>query len=213
MENKKTHKTGKFGRTYAAFSRAELQSTLRYWLKKSPNNLPPELVEVVKARYPGWTPAWGHYFTDHSDPKNANRHGPKSRTPDVPAAPTSSNLLSVTMKSRRSSKTGIKKNTIMINNQPVLKKHTGTQLQTFLNGQYLGIYGIPDGQTAPSWVVYDTDLRQRPTEAATDHSVKIVQVYSSPRMARLVLNNRINIILERDRTKEAIFVIQAQKRK
>lgn len=57
---------------------------------------------------------------------------------------------------------GKKGNDIFVNGACVLRNHNGTRLQTFLNGEYLGVYGTPTDRSnlprVPQWQIYNTNM-------------------------------------------------------
>ena len=193
---------------YKVLDQASLHSTLRYYYKKNPYKIPAALIDAVQERYPDWTLEWGPYFTAPGTRRRKNNicipHIDNVENRAVP------NRMTVNIISKKSATSDTVYNTITVNGVAIVKKHSQTQVQTLLGGQYLGIYGVPAKQSAPSWLVFDTKLSQRPSEAASNPDIIVKQVYDSPRLTRLVLNNRINVMLEYDRTKDAVFIIGKQ---
>lgn len=199
--------SSKSKQNYSDFDTANLQATLRYYYKKNPYNIPADLIKAIRERYPDWTVEWGHYFTAPGTRKHkGTAYVPQVTNPEIDiVAPT----MHVTIIQKKSA-SGKMYNTITVNGIPLIKKHSQTRLKALLGGQYLGIYGVPAGQSEPTWLVFDTKLHQRPTEAVNDPQIKVQQIYDSPRLTRLVLNNRINVMLEYNKKKNTKFLIDPQ---
>ncbi len=122
-----------------------------------------------------------------------------SVTPQV-AAP--SELL-VTTKRLRISQDGVH-NDVFVNGKCILHNHIDTQVQVFLNGTVLGIYGrttdIPNYPDNPSWQVYDTNMKRRTFSQVHQYTRKSVYIKSiapiGDTQIALDVSNKMRVILD-----------------
>lgn len=136
-------------------------------------------------------------------------------TPQV-AAP--SELL-VTTKRLRISQDGVH-NDVFVNGKCILHNHIDTNIQVFLNGTVLGIYGrttdIPNYPDNPSWQVYDTNMKRRAFSQVHPYTRKSVYIKSiapiGDNQIALEVSNKMRVILD-TRPVTQIFKIVSQDQK
>ena len=113
-------------------------------------------------------------------------------------------------------------NDVFINGRKILKNHINTEVQLFCEDTILGIHGIISGNKyypeAPIWLIYDTNIQQRPPEQKniiTKHNILVKKIYNYPEEIRLELDNRAIVILKNEKMKKIAelrrFVLDKQK--
>ncbi len=109
---------------------------------------------------------------------------------------------------------------VFVNGMCILRNHIGTQVQTFLNGTVLGVYGsvtdIPNFPTNPSWQVYDTNLKRRSFAQVHPYTKKSVFIQNIGKIGdtkiTLTVSNKMCVILDQ-RPTQRIFKISSEKTK
>lgn len=145
----------------------------------------------------------------------------KSATPEVVSAttPAAPSELLVTTKRLRISQDGVH-NDVFVNGKCILHNHIDTQVQVFLNGTVLGIYGrttdIPNYPDNPSWQVYDTNMKRRTFSQVHPYTRKSVYIKSiapiGDTQIALDVSNKMRVILDA-RPVTQIFKIVSQDQK
>ena len=113
-------------------------------------------------------------------------------------------------------------NDVFINGRKILKNHINTEVQLFCEDTILGIHGIISGNKyypeSPIWLIYDTNIQQRPPEQKniiTKHNILVKKIYNYPEEIRLELDNRAIVILGNEKMKKIAelrrFVLDKQK--
>ena len=113
-------------------------------------------------------------------------------------------------------------NDVFVNGRKLLKNHINTEVQLFCEDTILGIHGIISGNKyypeAPIWLIYDTNIQQRPPEQKniiTKYNILVKKVYNYPKEIRLELDNRAIVILKNEKMKKIAelrrFVLDKQK--
>ena len=113
-------------------------------------------------------------------------------------------------------------NDVFINGRKILKNHINTEVQIFCEDTILGIHGIISGNKyypeSPIWLIYDTNIQQRPPEQKniiTKHNILVKKIYNYPEEIRLELDNRAIVILKNEKMKKIAelrrFVLDKQK--
>ncbi len=113
-------------------------------------------------------------------------------------------------------------NDVFINGRKILKNHINTEVQLFCEDTILGIHGIISGNKyypeSPIWLIYDTNIQQRPPEQKniiTKHNILVKKIYNYPEEIRLELDNRAIVILKNEKMKKIAelrrFVLDKQK--
>ena len=96
---------------------------------------------------------------------------------------------------------GINYNNVTINGKTILTGHLDTQLQSFMDGKYLGVYGIwtgdPQWSQTHQWILYDTELNACPAMCARyDGDGKrtyITSIFERPHSLAVTTNSRCTI--------------------
>ena len=113
-------------------------------------------------------------------------------------------------------------NDVFVNGRKILKNHINTEVQLFCEDTILGIHGIISGNKyypeSPIWLIYDTNIQQRPPEQKniiTKHNILVKKIYNYPEEIRLELDNRAIVILKNEKMKKIAelrrFVLDKQK--
>ncbi|MDE5615883.1 MAG: hypothetical protein K2I81_03570 [Alphaproteobacteria bacterium] len=143
----------------------------------------------------------------------------KATAPVADTVPTSENELVVTAMRTKISQDGVHHD-VFVNGKCILRNHIDTQIQVFLNGTILGVYGrvtdIPNLPSSPSWQVYDTNMKRRTFSQVhpfTKKSVYIKNILPLPEdQLSLEVSNKMRIIL-RERISDRIFRIANESEK
>jgi len=109
---------------------------------------------------------------------------------------------------------------VFVNGKRILHNHIGTQLQTFLNGTVLGVYGcvtdIPNFPDNPSWQVYDTNMKRRTFTQVHPYTKKSVYIKNIAQFAenqiRLEVSNKLLVLMDQ-RPSQRIFKIMSENTK
>ena len=84
-------------------------------------------------------------------------------------------------------------NRIAVNGKTVLENHRDTQIRILLAGQILGIFGVPQNQENPSWVLMNTALKLIPGMLKTDPTLTVRSVQDTARATTVTMATNTNL--------------------